>query len=957
MQQSSQTNQTDLTARRIAPKQRRRWMRVTLRCAGGLLALVVVAVACFVLWLRGAEKAALPLLDGDVHLAGLSAPVTVRRDEHGVPHIEAASEEDLWVAQGYVTAQDRLWQMDAFRRNANGELAEVMGSSLVQHDTLQRVLGIRRTAERIWANSPADQRSRFEAYARGVNLYIAEHGDDLPAEFRLLGYKPKPWTGADSISVGLMMVQTLDMHWEDKLAREAIQKGLQAYTWKEYQNDPLHRLPDAQKLEADLYPVGSWRDHPPTGEKLDLSQPQPASPKHASDDDDEDDSSQADYRDEGKGRREKAQQMGDLGSGIRPAAEKLRGTGFVSGHGFSRADKANRLSRALAAEGWFVSNPSRLSPFSATYNADDPALIAADLRGLREAGLGGCAECAYGSNNWVVAGSHTASEKPLLSNDMHLGLAEPNIWYMADLKAPGFHATGVTLPGVPFVIEGHNEHVAWGFTALYADVQDLYIEKLDGKGSFENGGVKWIPLKVAHEVIRVRGGKDVTVEVQETDHGPLLNPILPKEKRAISLKWTLYDPSLNTLPVYEINKSTNWGEFESALKLWCWPTQNVVYADDQGHIAYHAIGKVPVRGPGFIFRTPNPHDVLNSRYEWGPVWFPKKKTYIADPYISFESMPHAFDPPSGFLATANSRVTPDPPKDTSKIFLFTGDMSTIPLTAEWAEPYRAERIYKLLDGRNGLTRADMLAVQTDIYSEVDQEIGHRLAYAVDHTDGVDERLKKAADLMRSWDGRLTTDSAAASVVTQAREAFWPLVLRPKLGKELASEYRWSESDFAEEEIIMHGGSDARSPWLPAGYKNWDALLTEAVRKGMEAGHAPGDVTAWRYGSWHVVDIEHPLASFLPGIGRMAGTGKQPLSGDKTTVKQVGRDFGPSQRFTMDWSDVDGSTQNIVLGESGDPYSPYYRDQWNDYYGGTTFPLPFSDAAVAAHTRHTLRLTK
>jgi penicillin amidase len=538
---------------------------------------------------------------------------------------------------------------------------------------------------------------------------------------------------------------------------------------------------------------------------------------------------------------------------------------------------------------------------------------------------------------------------------MHLGLAEPNIWFMADLKAPGFHAAGVTLPGVPFVIEGHNEHVAWGFTALYADVQDLYIEKLDGKGNYENGGIQSVPLKVAHETIKVRGGSDVHLDVQETDHGPLLNPLMPKETRAIALKWTLYDPSLATLPVYEINKSSNWGEFETALKLWCWPTQNVVYADDQGHIAYHAIGKVPIRWGGVgIFSTPNPHDVLNTRYEWGDGLSQQPV------YIPFDSMPHAVDPSSGFLATANSNVQRVRDRDATKYFPFSSDMSTVPLTAEWPEPYRAERIYKLLDGRNGLTRADMLAVQTDIYSEVDQEIGHRLAYAIDHTDGVDEQLKKAADLMRSWDGRLTTDSAAASLVTYARQALWPLILEPKLGKDLAEDYRWAESDFAEEEIIMHGSSDSNSAshsaWLPPGYKNWDALLTDAVRKGMAAGHAPGDVADWKYGNWHVVDIEHPLARFLPGIGRIAGTGEQPLSGDKTTVKQVGRDFGPSQRFTMDWSDVDRSTQNIVLGESSDPFSPNYRDQWKDYYGGTTFALPFSDAAVAAQTRHTLRLT-
>jgi penicillin amidase len=233
---------------------------------------------------------------------------------------------------------------------------------------------------------------------------------------------------------------------------------------------------------------------------------------------------------------------------------------------------------------------------------------------------------------------------------------------------------------------------------------------------------------------------------------------------------------------------------------------------------------------------------------------------------------------------------------------------------------------------------------------VNQELGHRFAYAIDHTPGADAELKKAADLMRSWDGKLTTDSVAASIVTHARWALWPLILEPKLGED-AESYRWSEKDFAEEEIIMHGSGE----WLPLGYKNWDALLTDAVRHGIKDGKAPADVARWRYGNWHVVEIEHPLAKFLPLAGRVAGIGEQPMSGDTTNVKAVAREFGPSQRFTMDWSDVDGSTENIVLGESGNPYSPYFRDQWKDWYGGTTFALPFSEAAVSVATRHTLRL--
>lgn len=872
---------------------KRRWLFVLLWSTGALLALLLLVTGAVGLWLSAAAKASLPVLDGDLHLDGLSAPVTVRSDAHGVPHIEAATQDDLFVAQGYVTAQNRLWQMDTFRRNANGELAEILGPSLLKHDQAQRVLQIRNTARRIYANLPWADRARLDDYARGVNLYIAQHPNSLPPEFKLLLYRPQPWSGVDSVSVGLMMVQMLDTHWDVKLSRERIAADL--------------RNP---KLESDLYPVGSWRDHPPTGVLLDLSQPHPEPPA-TEDEDDEDERSQANVTIPQAPQQHRALK----GHGVSRAASKPQKNSELSLRGKTQDRRGKHA--AAKAQSSLSGQAARLKPRALKAMGpsayEDPGTLRALL------GLPACAGCTPGSNNWVIAGRHTASGKPLLSNDMHLPLTEPNIWFMADLLAPGYHAAGVTLPGMPFVIAGHNEHVAWGFTALYADVQDLYIEKLDGKGNYLSHAYdSWKPLTVDHEVIHVRGGKDVTLDLQSTEDGPLLNPIFTKETRPISLKWTLYDPALNTLPIYQINTASNWSEFSAALSTWSWPTQDVVYSDDQGHVAYQAVGRVPMR-PAGLQGIP----IQDAAREW-------------QGYIPFEQMPNAVDPPSGFVATANSRVTTE--------------KSPYPLSLEWVEPYRIERIYKALQGRDGLKPADMLAVQTDVYSEVDQELGHRFAYAIDHADGADARLRQAADLMRSWDGKLTTDSAAASIVTQARQALWPLILKPKLGKD-AESYRWSESNFAEEEIVMHANPD----WLPAGYKDWDALLTDAVRRGMENGKAPGDAARWNYGGWHVVDIEHPLARFLPLLGRLAGTGAQPQSGDTTTVKQVGRDFGPSQRFTMDWSNIDGSTENIVLGESSDPFSPYFRDQWNDWYGGTTFALPFSPAAVTAQTRHTLRL--
>lgn len=419
-------------------------------------------------------------------------------------------------------------------------------------------------------------------------------------------------------------------------------------------------------------------------------------------------------------------------------------------------------------------------------------------------------------------------------------------------------------------------------------------------------------------MIHVRGGKDITLDVQLTAHGPLLNPILKHEVRPIALKWAMYDTSASSMPLYKLDIASNCNEATEALRSWTAPTLNVVYDDDQGHIAYHAVGRIPMRPAGLAGEP-----IQDNTHEWQGT-------------IPFDSLPNSADPPSGFLATANSRVTTD--------------KSPYPLTLEWADPYRAERIYKSLQGRDQLTPADMLAVENDIYSEVDQELAHRFAYAIDHAANSDAGLRAAADLMRSWDGRLTTDSAAASVVTQAKAALRGMLLDAKLG-DLANEYSWSESNFAEEEIVMHANPD----WLPPGYKNWDDALADAVRRGLQDGHAPSDIKQWNYGGWHVIDLEHPLGRLLPVIGRIAGTGPQPLSGDTVTVKQVGRDFGPSQRFTMDWSSIDGSTENIVLGESGNPLSPYFRDQWSDYYNGTTFALPFTPAAVAAQSQHTLRL--
>jgi penicillin G amidase len=850
---------------RTALQARRRRIFLRLVAIFTVLVIVVGAIAFFAgrRWTRQALHDALPQLDGAIYIVGLSSPVTVQRDAHGVPHLRASSLDDLVLAQGYVTAQDRLWQMDSLRRHASGSLAEILGPSLIPHDRAQRTLQIRAAADRALATLPADQIHLLERYAAGVNASIATQSAHLPLEFRLLRYQPAAWTPRDSLLIGLVMFQDLTNSFPKELNREALTARL-----------PLN-------LIADLYPEFSWRDHPPSQPVVDLTAPQSDIPDIPLD------------------------------------------------------ESQTKLRKPLT-----------------TASPEDLLALQQVLKNPI------CDGCFAGSNDWVVSGAHTATGKPLLSNDMHLAHNVPGIWYQADLEAGDLHVSGVSLPGVPFIIVGHNAHVAWGFTNLGADVQDIYIEHTRNSGNameYQTSDNSWHPVLHQQEVIRVKGAKDLLLDVPATQHGtaitPIVSGIFPSEKRSLSLRWTIYDPASVTPSFLAIDSATDGAGIVSAFSSFGGPTQNLVYADDQGHIGYHAVGRIPLRGsltkPSPI--SPVPTDALDVAQEWVGT-------------IPYDKLPQAIDPPNGILATANARIT--------------GDDYPYPITSNWGAPYRNERIWKVLSAHEHLTPADMLTLQTDVYSDVDHVIAQRLAYAIDHATKpeftTDKRLHQAADLLRDWNGNVDADAAAPAIVVATRAALWPLLLVPQFKSEAATKsdlqpgdrtvtgaalYSWGNKSYAEEWLIMH----TPSRWLPPDYPNWDDLLTAAVAKALSEARAPSDLAKWRYGQFRPIDIQHPIYSQSPLlqklIGLPTGTGVQPQSGDDTTVKQVGRSFGPSERFTADLSDFDHSTLNLVLGQSSNPVSPWFMDQWAAWYHGTTFPLPFTHAAVDAAATHTLTLTQ
>jgi penicillin amidase len=836
--------------------------------------LLLVALIVGVWWLYWIARSPLPQLDGSVSVPGISAKVRVVRDAHGVPTIEAATLEDLFFAQGYVTAQDRLWQMDMMRRAAAGELSEVIGEDTVKMDREQRILGLRIAAEAAEKIISARDRAYFDAYARGVNAFLDSHRDRLSLEFRLLKYTPRPWTVTDSLLVGARMVQDLN-HYSNPpaLTREKI----------------LAKL--GPELTADLYVNSSWRDRPPTEtRRMDLE------PAVKSGDTDDDDEEEVDPEG-GNGRLTSALDSGRVPQGLKPAL-------FPGLNGTAEA----------------VPYPK-------------PILEEAD-------------SFRPGSNNWVVSGQHTVSGKPLLSNDMHLDHQMPNLWFEAHLRTTSgdFDVAGVTLPGIPFVIVGHNQRIGWGFTNVGPTVEDDFIEEFNAQGQYKTPK-GWMDAQHRQETIHVKGKPDVVMDVVSTRHGPIITELLPGETRKIALRWTLLLQDGMGLMFFDVDSAQNWDQFRKAFSTFGAPGQNVMYADVDGHIGYQATGRVPIRaaGDGSL-----PVSGSDDAHEWKG-WIP------------FDEMPHVYDPPAGILATANGRITPNGYKYS--------------ISTEWEAPWRTDRIYRVLESGKKFAPADMLTLQMDVSSTYDRFCADKFVYAVDHAANASDRAKRAAEILRDWDGRMSADSAAPTIETKARQELARLLLEPKLGTAADAppsgtasgalswkSYHWAMSSVWLENVLTR--QPAR--WLPPGYSDYGSLLTAALENvvkqtALVVGNpstvslAPADLSQWKWGKTYPVEINHLGLSQLPLIGRFTGPGLHPLSGSSYTVKAVGRGFGPSERLTWNFANFDDSTLNLVTGESGIFLSPYYMDQWAAWYGGSTFAFPFSQAAVERQRAHEMTL--
>ncbi|KEO84899.1 beta-lactam antibiotic acylase [Tumebacillus flagellatus] len=753
----------------------------------------------------------LPVVDGTLNVSGLQQSVAVWRDDHGVPHIEAQNEHDLYLAQGYVTAQDRLFQMDLSRRQASGELSEVVGDKALSRDKFFRTFGLRRAAEASWNSYSQDAKQVLEWYAQGVNAYLHQAVQDntLPIEFTLLGYQPREWQPVDSLTIGKYMAFDLGGHWEE-----------QAFHY-----DLAQHVSEDQAL--DLFP--SYPVDAPT---------------------------------------------------------------------IIQAMKDNPLD-----VGPLLAEAVKPNPFN-------------------------------GSNNWVVAGSKTQSGKPLLANDPHLSLATPSIWYETNLKTSSLNVSGVIFAGIPGIILGHNDHIAWGVTNVGPDVQDLYIEKRNpaNPNEFQYQG-KWEPAQVIHEEIKVKDAAPVSCDVRITRHGPIISEFANDKSTdtALSMQWTALQPSTELEAVQRFAKAQNWDEFKQALTYFQTPAQNFVFAAEDGTIAYRANGLIPIRTKGDA-STPVPG--WTGEYEWKG-------------YIPWEELPTTVNPPSGFIATANNKVV--------------GDDYPYHLSNVWAQPYREKEISQTLAGKNDLTATDMQKLQFDPTNLQAKEF---LPILTGLLQGQQDKLRDidlaALKELSDWDCRDTLDSSGALVFNLWESELPNVLFKPELSDETLSLFE--DKAGTVDHLIRNAASGNPGPWVQERGGLAAVALTAFQRAVDHAVELQGkDASKWKWGEFHQVPFHHPLAAVKP-LDLLFDPSKSPVPGSKVTVEAAGWDaktgevnHGGAWRTVVDFSDL-SQTYNVVgPGQSGHLLSPWYDDQVKDWTTGG-YHVTSTDPQVYQVKGHQLTLT-
>jgi penicillin amidase len=807
-------------------------MRVLIRILLALLVIVLLGGLVGIGYGVMAVRRSWPQIDGTIQVNGLQDEVTVIRDGWGIPHIYASNPHDLFLAQGYVHAQDRFWQMEFWRRIGAGRLSEILGRSTCESDAFIRTVGWHRVAVQELKLLDAETRAVLEAYAEGVNAYVSTHEGRLGLEFAVLEltgveFEPEPWTPLNTLSWAKVMAWDLGGNMNDELLRAHVAARLGASAVDELV-PPYH----------EDYPV--IVPHPLSEATLD-GVPEAAYTTHV------------------------------LGSG----------------------------------------------------------------EGL-------------GSNSWVVAGNRTETGMPILADDTHLGIQMPSIWYEIGLHCDPvgpdcpYNVVGFSFASSPGVIIGHNDHIAWGVTNLEPDVQDQFIERVnrENPNQYEYRG-EWLDMEIVREEIIVAGEDEPTVvNVRITRHGPIINDVVGGTEddwdsgwQPLALSWTALQPGTLIKSVFLLDQATNWDEFREALSYWDVPSQNFVYADVAGNIGYQAPGRIPIRSSG-DGSTPVPG--WTGEYEWTG-------------YIPFAELPRAFNPPEGYIATANHAVV--------------GRDYPYIITVDWSPGFRARRIVELLEADSSLSVADMQAIQGDSSQVWAQDV---LPY-LQTLSSDDPRLSEALALLRAWDGVAARDSAAAALFNAFRIHLIDLTLGDELGEQLLHKARGNAA------VALLGLlADENSPWFDdvstPEVETRDEILLQALGAAVEelTKTSGKDMVKWKWGDLHTATFQNQSLGQcgVNPIEAIFNRGPVAVDGSWATVNATSYDLSnpygagtiTSQRQIVDLADLTRSVSMHTTGQSGHPFHPHYDDMIDPWRNIEYHPMLWERVNVEASAEGVLVLT-
>jgi len=792
-------------------------------------------------------RRAFPQTSGEIQLAGLQGAVDVYRDSYGIPHVYADSQHDLFMAQGYLHAQDRFYQMDFWRHITAGRLSELYGASQLETDQFLRTLGWARLAEQEYALLDADTRSILEAYADGVNAYLSSRSAaDISLEYSVLAlnglsnYQPEPWTPVHTLAWAKSMAWDLGGNMTDEIKRAMLMQLIG---------------PDKTNDFMPLYPA----DHP-------VILPDPA--------------------------------VGALN--FAPAGERA-------------------------------------------------AAVSALLSPLRE-GLG--------SNDWVIAGSRTTTGQPLLADDPHLSIQMPSIWYEIGLYCRTVNATcpyavtGFSFASAPGVIVGHNQRIAWGVTNVGPDVQDLFIEKLNpaNPNQYEVNG-QWLDMSVQQETIKVKGGADVPLTIRTTRHGPLISEIYARATAlitqsvkisdtqldtnyALAFRWAALEPIYPFRAVLRLNRAKNWEEFRDALRDFSAPSQNFVYADVDGNIGYQVPGNIPIRkqGDGLL-----PVPGWTDEYEWTG-------------YIPYEELPYSYNPPQGYIATANNAVVD----------------STYPhlLTLEWDSGYRAERIVELIEAQPKISAEYIQQIQGDDMNLGAKELLPYVLTLVFH----DLKLEQARQQLASWDFQMRIDSQPAALYA----AFFKSLLDATFHDDLPEQY-WPSGGGSNWLTLRNIAADPNNTWwdntTTSATETRDEIIRQAFREGYALLEARlgSNSNLWTWGALHgSVFANQTLGrSGVKPIEMLFNRGPVATSGGGSIVNATSWNATradpfavtnvPSMRMIVDLGNFANSLTMHTTGQSGHAYHPHYDDMIDPWRLIQYHPMLWEKSAVESAAQEHLVL--